>query len=77
MLMNSVISLFYYFAVPRQMIFKPASDEVPLGASWLVTGVVGLAAVALLVVFILPEPARPHGGRLHARPLTRPASAAL
>jgi NADH-quinone oxidoreductase subunit N len=56
MLINSVISLFYYFAVPRQMIFKPASDERPLGASWLVTGVVGLAALALLVVFILPNP---------------------
>jgi NADH-quinone oxidoreductase subunit N len=56
MLINSVISLFYYFAVPRQMIFKPASDERPLGASWLVTGVVGLAAVALLVIFILPNP---------------------
>jgi NADH:ubiquinone oxidoreductase subunit 2 (chain N) len=56
MLINSVISLFYYFAVPRQMIFKPASDERPLGASWLVTGVVGLATLALLVVFILPNP---------------------
>ena len=51
MLMNSVISLFYYFAVPRQMIFKPGIGRVgPLGASWLVTAVVSLAAVALLVV---------------------------
>ena len=56
MLINSVISLFYYFAVPRQMIFKPATDERPLRASWLVTGVVGLATLALLVVFILPNP---------------------
>jgi len=38
------------------MIFKPATDERPLRASWLVTGVVGLATLALLVVFILPNP---------------------
>jgi NADH-quinone oxidoreductase subunit N len=56
MLVNSVISIFYYFAVPRQMIFRPALDERPLHASWLVTGVVGLAALALVLVFILPDP---------------------
>ena len=56
MLVNSVISVFYYFAVPRQMIFKPATDESPLRTSWLVTAVVGLAAVAILAVFIMPNP---------------------
>jgi len=56
MLVNSVISVFYYFAVPRQMIFKPATDESPLRTSWLVTAVVGLAALAILAVFIMPNP---------------------
>ncbi len=56
MLVNSVISVFYYFAVPRQMIFKPATDESPLRTSWLVTAVVGVAALAILAIFILPNP---------------------
>jgi NADH-quinone oxidoreductase subunit N len=56
MLVNTVISIFYYFAVPRQMIFKPALDQSPLGASRLVTGVVGLAALALVAIFIIPNP---------------------
>ena len=56
MLVNSVISVFYYFAVPRQMVFKPATDESPLRTSWLVTAVVGLAALAILAVFIMPNP---------------------
>ncbi len=56
MLVNSVISIFYYFAVPRQMIFKPATDEAPMRTSWLVTAVVGLTALAVLVIFVLPNP---------------------
>ena len=56
MLVNSVISVFYYFAVPRQMIFKPATDESRMQISWLVTGVVGLAALAIVMVFVMPNP---------------------
>jgi NADH-quinone oxidoreductase subunit N len=56
MLVNSVISVFYYFAVPRQMIFKPVTDDVPMQTSRLVTFVVGLAALAILAIFILPNP---------------------
>jgi NADH-quinone oxidoreductase subunit N len=56
MLLNSVVSIYYYFAVPREMIFKPASDESRMSVSWLVTGVVALATVALVAVFILPNP---------------------
>jgi NADH-quinone oxidoreductase subunit N len=56
MLVNSVISVFYYFAVPRQMIFKPVTDDVPMQTSRLVTFVVGLAAFAILAIFILPNP---------------------
>jgi NADH-quinone oxidoreductase subunit N len=56
MLINSVISVFYYFAVPRQMILKPAADESRLQTSWLVTAVVGIAAFAVLLIFIIPNP---------------------
>ena len=56
MLLNSVVSIYYYFAVPRQMIFEPAVDESRMDVSWLVTTVVGLATVALLMVFVFPNP---------------------
>jgi NADH-quinone oxidoreductase subunit N len=56
MLVNSVISVFYYFAVPRQMIFKPVTDDVPMQTSRLVNFAVGLAAVAVLAIFVLPNP---------------------
>jgi NADH-quinone oxidoreductase subunit N len=56
MLLNSVVSIYYYFAVPREMIFKPAADESRMDVSWLVTAVVAAATVALLLVFILPNP---------------------
>jgi NADH-quinone oxidoreductase subunit N len=55
MLVNSVISIYYYFAVPRQMIFKPATDESPLGASLLVSSVVAVAMVALIGIFVVPN----------------------
>jgi NADH-quinone oxidoreductase subunit N len=56
MLVNSVISVAYYFAVPRQMIFKEPADAAPLRAPWLVTAVVSVATVAIVVLFILPNP---------------------
>lgn len=56
MLLNSVVSIYYYFAVPRQMIFQPPEDEALLRPTWLVSGVVMVAMVALLVVFVLPNP---------------------
>jgi NADH-quinone oxidoreductase subunit N len=56
MLLNSVVSIYYYFAVPREMIFRPATDESRMDVSWLVTTTVALATVALVLVFILPNP---------------------
>jgi NADH-quinone oxidoreductase subunit N len=56
MLVNSVISVAYYFAVPRQMIFKDPEDGSPLRVPVLVTAVVAVAMVALVVIFILPSP---------------------
>ena len=45
-------SVAYYFAVPRQMIFKEPADASPLRAPWLVTAVVSVATVAIVVLFI-------------------------
>jgi NADH-quinone oxidoreductase subunit N len=54
MVVNSVISVFYYLAVARQMIFQPAEDPTPLRTPAPVAVVVGLAMAALLFFFVLP-----------------------
>ena len=54
MVVNSVVSVFYYLAVPRQMIFQPAEDETPFRTPALFAGVVGLAMAALVFFFLLP-----------------------
>jgi NADH:ubiquinone oxidoreductase subunit 2 (subunit N) len=56
MLVNSVVSIYYYFAVPRQMLFQEADDGSPLRVPALVTAVVAVAMVALIAIFILPNP---------------------
>lgn len=55
MLVNSVISVVYYFAVPRTMIFLEPEEPEPLRTSWLVTAVVALAMVVVVAIFILPN----------------------
>jgi NADH-quinone oxidoreductase subunit N len=56
MLVNSVVSIYYYFSVPRQMVFQEADDGSPLRVPALVTAVVAIAMVALIAIFILPNP---------------------
>ncbi len=56
MLINSVISVSYYFAVPKQMIFEPAADDSPLRSSALVNAVVAIALVAIVAIFVIPNP---------------------
>ncbi|MET0800081.1 MAG: NADH-quinone oxidoreductase subunit N [Actinomycetota bacterium] len=56
MLVNSVISVFYYLLVPRQMFLEPAADRSRLRVPVLVTAVVALATVALVAIFVLPNP---------------------
>jgi NADH:ubiquinone oxidoreductase subunit 2 (subunit N) len=53
---NSVVSIVYYFAVPRAMLFTEPVAEESLRSSWLVTAVVAAAMVALVVIFVLPNP---------------------
>jgi NADH-quinone oxidoreductase subunit N len=56
MLVNSVISISYYFAVPKQMLFEPARDESRLRSPMLVNAVVLLTLVAIVAVFVFPNP---------------------
>jgi NADH-quinone oxidoreductase subunit N len=55
MVLNSVVSVAYYFAVPKAMLFTDAEDQSPLGASPLVTAVVGLALLAITAAFFWPD----------------------
>jgi len=56
MLVNSVVSLYYYLAIPRQMIFAEVEGEpsrFPVPA--LVTGVVFLTTVTIIAVGVYPD----------------------
>jgi len=56
MLVNSVVSVFYYLAVPRQMFLREAADRSRLRVPVLVTGVVAVAMVVIVAIFIVPNP---------------------
>ncbi len=56
MLLNSVVSIYYYFLVPRQMLFKDPERDERLHVPVLISAVVAVAMVALVVVFVLPNP---------------------
>ena len=55
MVINSVISVGYYFAIPRAMIFEDPADARHLRSPMLVTAVVATAMVALVVIFVAPN----------------------
>jgi NADH-quinone oxidoreductase subunit N len=55
MLVNSVISLVYYLAVPRQMLFSEPELDRPLISPRLVTTAAVLATVAVVAVGVWPE----------------------
>ncbi len=55
MVINSVISVGYYFLIPRAMIFEEAEDEARFRSPILVTAVVAVAMIALLVIFVVPN----------------------
>jgi NADH-quinone oxidoreductase subunit N len=56
MLVNSVVSVFYYMAVPRQMFLREPADPSRLRVSALVTAVVAVTMIAVVVIFVLPNP---------------------
>jgi NADH-quinone oxidoreductase subunit N len=54
MVVNSVVSLYYYVAIVRQMFFVDVAEARPVRVPAGVAGVVAVAAVAVVVVGILP-----------------------
>jgi NADH-quinone oxidoreductase subunit N len=57
MVVNSVVSVAYYFMIPRQMIFRePGEGLLQLRSPALVTTVVLIAMVALVAIFFVPNP---------------------
>ena len=58
MVVNSVISVVYYLAIAKQMMFVDVEDAAPLRTPRLVTAVVGLSAVTVIAVGDLPRPVR-------------------
>jgi NADH-quinone oxidoreductase subunit N len=55
MVLNSVISLYYYLSIPRQMLFEDLDHDRPLFTPKLATGVAVLATIAVLAVGVWPE----------------------
>jgi NADH-quinone oxidoreductase subunit N len=55
MVVNSVVSLYYYLAVPRAMIFSEPLLERPVRSPVLVSTVAVVAMVTVLVVGVYPE----------------------
>ena len=55
MVINSVISLYYYLSIPRQMLFSDPDHDRPLFTPRLATGVAVLATIMVLAVGVWPE----------------------
>ena len=55
MLVNSVISIAYYFALPRAMLFTEGEETEPLAPSRLIAAVVMVAMIALVAIFVVPN----------------------
>jgi len=56
MIVNSVISAFYYLNVSRLMYFSPPADPAPLATNRALKGVLAVAAIATLLLFLCAEP---------------------
>jgi len=55
MVVNSVISIYYYLAIPRAMIFEEPSRDRPFASPVLAGGVAMVAMIAILAVGVWPE----------------------
>ena len=55
MVVNSVVSLFYYLAVPRQMLLADPTTDRPFVRPALVTAVTVLASLAVLAIGVYPQ----------------------
>ncbi len=54
--LNSVVSVYYYFAIAHRMFFRDPSDEVAIPVGAYVCGGVALAVVGVLLFGLHPEP---------------------
>jgi NADH-quinone oxidoreductase subunit N len=57
-ILNSVVALFYYTRILREMYLRGLDIENPLRANWINNGILAVAAVALLVLGLYWEPLR-------------------
>jgi proton-translocating NADH-quinone oxidoreductase chain N len=55
-IVNSVISVYYYYAIIRQMFFGEAGDAAPLAVTPLMKLMVGVNAVVVLAIALYAEP---------------------
>ena len=53
---NSVISVYYYFLIAHRMFFREASDDTAIPVGAYVLGGVALAVVGVLLLGVYPEP---------------------
>jgi NADH:ubiquinone oxidoreductase subunit 2 (subunit N) len=52
---NSVVSIAYYLAIPRAMIFQESQRRRPFASPVLVTAVAFVAMVAVVAIGVYPE----------------------
>ena len=55
-MVNSLVSLYYYMMVMKQMYMVPAEDSTPLSVSMLSRGVLGMLLVGIIGIGIYPGP---------------------
>ena len=53
---NSVVSVFYYFNIVRAAFFQPATDPTPIRISPVVTAALTVTAVVVLLIAVYPQP---------------------
>lgn len=55
-ILNSVISVYYYFGVARQVFFVQGEDESPIRGSWVLNAVVGVTLAMTLLIALYGQP---------------------
>ena len=55
MAINTVIALFYYAAVPRQMVFAAPTETRRIEIPWMLSSAIALSAIVVVLIGILPD----------------------
>jgi NADH:ubiquinone oxidoreductase subunit 2 (subunit N) len=55
-ILNSVISVYYYFGVVRQVFFGQGEEESPIRAGWVLNAVVTVTLVMTLLIALYGQP---------------------